>query len=88
MTNSQVKLGSLQIPSMMSDSVSIFTSLLEVMTSFQDERVRIRDLSDLTLDIVFDAQWGSIFVGLQGHIVWNMYRYSPSRCVNLHCGMK
>jgi len=39
----------------MLDSQSLNTSVLEVMISSKNERVFIRDLSDLTLQIIFDA---------------------------------
>ena len=39
----------------MSDSKSLNTSLLEIMISFKNEHVFIHDLSDLTLQIIFDA---------------------------------
>jgi len=41
----------------MSDSQSLNTSLLEVMISSKNERVFSRGLSDLTLQIIFDALW-------------------------------
>jgi len=35
------------------------TSLLEVIIPSKDEHVSIRDLSDLTLQTIFDAYWAS-----------------------------
>jgi len=46
----------------MSDSQSLNTSILQVVISSKDEGVLIRDLSDLTLQIVFDAWWVSMNV--------------------------
>ena len=52
---SRVGLHSFLISSAMSDTQSLNTSLLEVMISSKNERVFIRDLSDQTLKIIFDA---------------------------------
>jgi hypothetical protein len=46
----------------MTDEKSWKTSSLEVMSSSKNERVFIRDLSDLTLQIIFDAGWASMDV--------------------------
>jgi hypothetical protein len=62
----------------MSDTKSLNTSLLEVMISSKNERVFIRDLSDLTLQIIFDAWWASMNVGLKRPIAWNNSRHAPS----------
>ena len=51
----RVRLPSLIIPTAMSDSKSLNTSLLEVMITSKNEPVFIRDLSNLTLQINFDA---------------------------------
>jgi len=59
----QVGLPSLRISTTMLDTQSSNTSLLEVMISSKNERVFIRDLSDLTLQISLDAWWTSINVG-------------------------
>jgi hypothetical protein len=61
----QLELHSNQIPNAMSDSKSINTSFLEVMMSSKNERVFIRDLNDLTLQIIFDAWWISMNVDSQ-----------------------
>jgi len=50
------------------DTQSLNTSLLEVMISWKNERVFIRDLSDLTLQIIFDAWWASMNVGSKRRI--------------------
>ena len=53
---------------------------------FKKERVMIRDLSDLTLQIIFDAWWASIYVGLMRPIAWKNSRHAPLwRCYS-HCG--
>jgi len=43
------------LPTAMSDSKSLNTSLLEVLISSKHKHVFIRDLSDLTFQIIFDA---------------------------------
>ena len=55
LTATQVKLDSFRIPSAMSDSKSWTTSMLEVTISSNTERVFIRDLSNPSLKIIFDA---------------------------------
>jgi len=57
-----VKVLSFLIPTAMSDSKSLNTALLEVMITSKHERVFMRDLSDLTLQIIFDAWWASMKV--------------------------
>jgi hypothetical protein len=47
----------------MSDAQSFNTSLLEVMISFKNKRVFIRDLSNVILQNLFDAWWASMIVG-------------------------
>jgi len=69
----------------MSDSQSLNTSLLEVMISSKNERVFIRDLSDLTLQIIFNAWWASINIGSKRSIGWNNSRHVPSWQFYLHC---
>jgi len=59
----RVGLPSLLIQTAMPDSKSLNTSLLEVMISSNNERVSIRDLSDLTSQIIFHAWWASMNVG-------------------------
>jgi hypothetical protein len=62
----------------MSDTTSLNTSLVEVLIFSNNERVFIRDLSDLTLQIIFDAWWASMNVGLKRPIAWNNSRHVPS----------
>jgi len=47
----------------MSVSKSSNTSLFEVMISSKNEHVFIRDLSDLTLQIIINPWWASMNVG-------------------------
>ena len=72
----------------MSDSQSLNTSLLEVMISSKNKRGFVRDLSDLTLQIIFDAWWASMNVGSKRPIAWNNSRHAPSWRFYLHCGME
>jgi len=72
----------------MSDTQSLNTSLLEVMISSKNECVFIRDLSDLTLQIIFDAWWASMNVGSKRPIAWNNSRHGPLWRFNLHCGIE
>jgi hypothetical protein len=62
----------LLIPTTVLDSQSLNTSLLEGMISTKNELVFIRGLSDLTLQILFDAQWASMNVGWKCPIAWNL----------------
>jgi len=72
----------------MSDTKSLNTSLLEVMISSKNERVFIRDLSDHTLQIIFDAWWASMNVGSKRPIAWNASRHEPPWRFYLHCGIE
>jgi len=72
----------------MSDTQSLNTSLLEVMISSKNERVFIRDLSDLTLHIIFDAWWASINVCSKRPIAWKNSRHAPSWRFYVHCGIE
>jgi len=72
----------------MLDSQSVNTSLLEVMISSKNERVFIHDLNDLTLQIIFDAWWGSVNLGSKRSIGWKNSRHMPSWQFSLHCGIE
>jgi len=72
----------------LSDSKSLNISLLEVITSFKNECVFIRASSDLTLQIIFDAWWASMNVGLMWPIAWNDFGHSPLWRFYLHCGIE
>ena len=84
----RVVLPSFLIPTAMSDSESLNTSILEVMISSKNERVFIRDLSDLPLQIVFHACWDSMNVDSKCPIAWNNSRHVPSWRFYLHCGIE
>jgi len=62
----------------MSDSQSIHTSLLEVMIPAENESVVIRDLSNLTFQIIFDAMWPSMNVSSKCPIARSNSRHAPS----------
>ena len=72
----------------MSDTQSLNTSLPEVMISSKNERVFICDLSDLTLQIIFDAWWASMNVGSKRPIAWKNSRHVPLWQFYLHCGIE
>jgi hypothetical protein len=72
----------------MSDTQSLHTSLLEVMMSSKSERVFLCDLSDLTLQISFDAWWASKNVGSKRPIAWKNSRHAPLWRFYLHCGIE
>jgi len=82
---SRVRLPSFLIPTAMSDSQSLNTSLLEVMISSKNEHVIFRDLSDLTLPIVVDGWWASMNVGLKHSIAWKNSRHASSWWCHSHC---
>ena len=84
----QVELPKAQYPTVMSDTKSLNTSLLEVMISSENKPVFIRDLSDLTLAIIFDAWWASMNVGSKRPIASNNPRHAPSWRFYLHCGIE
>jgi len=72
----------------MFDSKSLNTSLLVVMISSKIECVFIRDLNDLTLQIIFDACWASMNVGSKHSIAWKNSRHAPSWRFYLDCGIE
>ena len=47
--------------------------------------VFIRDLSDLTLQIIIDAWWASMNLGSKRPITWNNARHAPYWRFYLHC---
>jgi hypothetical protein len=57
------------------------------MIPSKNEYVFFRDLSDLTLQIIFNVWWPSMNVGSKQPIDWNDSRYAPSAQFYLHCGM-
>jgi len=80
-----VELPNIQLPTALSDSKSINTSLLEVMICSKNKHVFIRDLSDLTLQIIFNGWWASLNVGSKGHVGWNHSKQLLSWWFHLHC---
>jgi len=76
------------IPTAMSDTKSLNTSLLEVVFSSKNECVFIRDLSDLILQIIFDAWWASMNKGSKRPFASNHSRHLPSWRFYLHCGIE
>jgi hypothetical protein len=72
----------------MSDTQSLNTSLLEVIHSSKNECIFIHDLSDLTLQIIFDAWWPSINVDSKRPIAWKNSRHEPSWGFYWHCGIE
>jgi hypothetical protein len=55
----------------MTDSKSLYTSLLEVIISSNKKPVIIRDVSELTLQTIFDTWWASMNLGSNRPIAWN-----------------
>jgi len=72
----------------MSDSQSINTSLLDIMICSRNEGVVIRDFTNLTLQIIFDAWWPAMNMGSNHTIAWKDFRHAPSWCCYLHCGIE
>jgi hypothetical protein len=58
------------------------------MISSKNGRVFISDLSDLTLEIIFDAWWASMKEGSKRPIAWNDSRPAPAWQFYLHCGIE
>jgi hypothetical protein len=77
-----------EISTTMSNLKSVIPSLLEVIISSKNKCVFIRDLSNLTLQIIFEAWWASMNVGSQGPIGWNDSDHAPSRRFYLHSGIE
>ena len=86
LTVCHVELHSVQIPTVMADSESLNTPLLAVQISSKNELLFIRDLSDLTIHILFDAWLTSMNVGSKCSIASNMCRHTPSWHFYLRCG--
>jgi hypothetical protein len=84
----QVELPKAQYPTMMSDTKSLNTSLVKVIIASKNERVFICDLSNLTLQIIFDTWWASMNVGSKRPIAWNNSRHVPLWRFYLHCGIE
>ena len=74
----RVGLHRFQIPSPMSDSKSLNTSLFQVITSSTNARVYIGDLTNHSFQIIFAGWWASMNVGWQRPIAWNDSGHGPS----------
>jgi len=61
--------------------------MLEVIISSKNERLIIRDLSDQTLQMVFDAWWAAMNVCLKRPIAWNNPRLAFASRFYLLCGI-
>ena len=72
----------------MSDSQSLNTSMQEVIISSKNEHVFIQDLSDVTLQIFFEAWWASMNVDSKCPIAWNHSRHTPPLRFHLHCAIQ
>jgi len=57
------------------------------MICSKNERVFTRDLSDFTLQIVFNACWASMNLLSKRPMAWNNSRHAPSWWFYLHCGI-
>jgi len=84
----QVRWPSFPIATVMSDSKSLNTSLRKVIISSKNEHVFIHDLSDLTLQILFDGSRASMNVGSKRSIAWNNSKQPSSWQFSLHCGIE
>ena len=71
LTVTQVELPRVQFHTTTSDTKSLNTSFLQVMITSTNERVIIRDLTNLTLQIIFNACWASMNIGSKRSIGWN-----------------
>jgi len=87
-TSSHVELCSFQIPTNMSDSKSFNTLRLGVMISSKNENDFVCDLSDLTVQIIFDASWTAINTDLKGSNALNESKHAPLWHFHLHCGIE
>ena len=85
LTVTQLKLPRIQFPTAMSNTKSLNTSLLEVVIPSQNDCIFIRDVSDYTLPIIFDARWASMNVSWKRLIAWNDSRQAPLWRFNLNC---
>jgi len=68
----------------MCDFKCVYTSLIEVMISSNNEGVCIRDMNDLTLQIIFEAWLTSINVDFKLSIAWNDFRHASCQRFYLH----
>jgi hypothetical protein len=57
------------------------------MISSKNDLFFIRDLSDFTLQMIFDAWWASMNVGSKQPIAWKNSRHAPLWRFHLHSGI-
>jgi len=88
MTVTMIELCRVQFPTAKSNTKAPKTTLLEVLISSKNEPVFLRELSDLTLLIIFDAWWASMNVLSKRPIAWNNSRHAPWWRFYLHCGIE
>jgi len=88
LTISQVGWPSLQIATVMSDSKSSNTGLLEFMIFSNNECARMCNLSNISLQIVFDIWWASIHVASKSPIAWNNSTHAPVWVYYSLCGIE
>jgi len=82
---SPVGIPSFLISTTMLNTQHLNNSLLKIMIYSKNECIFIRDLSDLTLQIIFDAWWASMNVGSKQPIAWKNCAYAPWSRFYLHC---
>jgi len=87
-TATQVDLSILQIPTVMSDSQSLYIALLVGMISSKNKCVFIRNLNDLTSQMIFDAWWPSMTVGSKCPKAGNSSGHPPWGQFYLPCGIE
>jgi len=85
---SPVGLPSFRNSSTMLDTQSLNNSLLEVLICSKNECVIIGDLSDLTVQIIFDAWWASMNIGSKRSNSWKNSRHAPSWQFNFYCAIE
>jgi hypothetical protein len=73
LTVTQVKLLKVQFPTAMTDTKSLNTSWLDVMISSKTQCVFIRDLSYITLQIIFDGLWAAMDLGSNRPFGWDNF---------------
>jgi len=73
---------------MISNSQSFYSVILEDMISSKNESVIIHDLSDLTLQIIFDSSQVSGNVGLKSWNACNNSSHGPLWCIDFQCGIE
>ena len=72
----------------MSDRKCSNTSLVEDVITSKNECLFVRYLSDLILQIIFNASWALMNLGLPRPIAWNNSTHSPLWRFYLHCGIE